>query len=51
MEARPNEKLCESLEGDGIVKYINVRRLQLAGHAFRIGNTRIPEKVLNGKFL
>ena len=30
METRRNEKLCESLGGDNIVKYIDVRRLQLA---------------------
>jgi hypothetical protein len=50
MEPRHNEKLCESLDVDDIVKYINVRRLQLASHVFRIGDTRILKKVLNGKF-
>ena len=44
MEIRRNEKLCEPLDGVDIVKYTNVRRLQLAGHVYRIDNTRIPKK-------
>jgi len=43
METRRNEKLCESLDGDDLVKYIYVRRLQLAGHVFRIRTIRIPK--------
>jgi hypothetical protein len=48
---RHNKELYELLDGPGIVKCIKLKRLQWASHIVRMDNSRIPKKVLDGKFL
>jgi hypothetical protein len=47
---RHNKELFELLHGPDIVKFIKFKRLQWAGHVVRMDNSRIPNKVLDGKF-
>jgi hypothetical protein len=45
-----NEEPNELLGGTDIVKYFKLRRLQLASHIFQMDTSRIPRKILDGKF-
>jgi hypothetical protein len=45
-----NKELCELLDGPDIVKFIKFKRLQWASHIVRMDNSRIPKRVLDGKF-
>jgi hypothetical protein len=45
-----NKELYELLNGPDIVKFIKFKRLQCAGHVVRMDNSRLPKKVLDGKF-
>jgi hypothetical protein len=47
---RHNKELYVLLDGSDIVKFINFKRLQWASHIVRMDNSRIPKKVLDGKF-
>jgi hypothetical protein len=47
---RHNKELYKLLDGPDIVKFIKFKRLQWAGHIVQMDNSRIPKKVLDGKF-
>jgi hypothetical protein len=47
---RHNKELYELLDGPDIVKFIKFKRLQWACHIVWMDNSRIPKKVLDGKF-
>jgi hypothetical protein len=47
---RHNKELYALLDGPDVVKFIKVKRLQWTGHIIRMDNSRIPIKVLDGKF-
>jgi hypothetical protein len=47
---RHHEELIEFFCGTDVVKYFKFRRLQLASHIVQIDTSRIPKKILDGKF-